>query len=819
MHDESKEIGVNDPIARLLKGYAQNILVIVFGLLPIFFIPVATLPFEYTKILLVGGGVLCALILYSLSALRAGGVLLGVSWMLITAWALVLVSGISAFLSGDTSDSLLGEGMQTQTTVFLVLLALVMSVWTLIDSGKRAVMRLYMLLAVSTIVLVVFHVVRLVLGGDTLSFGIFTSDTASPVGSWNDLALFLGLSVILAIVALEQLSLTVHGRALFVAVVLLSLAMLAVINFFVVWLVLGFTGLTIVVYALTKDRMSGAQLSLAPKRPFNSTSLLASLIVCIISVLFIIGGSALGGTLSSWTGISYVEVRPSFSATLDVARDVYEGSPFFGVGGNKFSDAWKQFKDPAINTTVFWNTDFTAGNGYITTSLVTMGVVGFLAWVVFLGMFLVSGIRMLLGGNDQDRTWYFIGVSSFVGGLYIWGMSLVYVPGAVMLLMGALCVGITITADRALRDGKRKPFSMVTDKRTGFVFTLIVIAVIIGSVSLLYGAGRHYAGVHAYLKGMSAFNEGTLGEARAHFEQSYALYASDLPMRRIGEIELSRLNAILSIPAPTESDQREFQQVVQDGIAAGEKARSEDITESENWTLLGNLYRILLGLNIDGVYEKAYETLGKARDLNPKNPVAVLNLGVLEGRMGNYDSARSFTLESIRLRPNFTDAFYYLSQIDIVTGNVAGAIATTRSIISLEPGNPVRYYQLGILEAAQKNIPTAILAFEEAVRLDPNYANAQYMLALAYEESGRLIDAQASLEKVLELNPGNTDVETRIRTLGEVKNTSGVEGGLPELPVSEADSVTSSLGTVTTEGEPDTELVAPVNTIPETPTP
>lgn len=819
MQDETLEVGMNDPIARLLKGYAQNILVVVFGLLPIFFLPIDALPFEYTKILLVAGGVFLALILYSLSALRAGGVAVGVSFTLLSVWVLVVVSGISAFLGGDTSDSFLGEGVQTQTTAFMILLALVMSVWTLIDSGKRAVMRLYMLLAVSTIVLVVFHAIRLAFGSDMLSFGLFTSPTTSPVGSWNDLALFLGLSVILAIVALEQLSLTLHGRSLFVAVVLLSLLMLSVINFFVVWLVLGFTGLTIVVYALTKDRMHGTQLSLTPKRPFNTTSLVTSLVVCVVSVFFIIGGSVLGGTLSAWTGVSYVEVRPSLGATLDVARGVYEENTFFGVGPNKFNDAWKQFKDPAINTTVFWNTDFTAGNGFITTALVTMGVVGFLAWIVFLGMFVVSGIRMLMCGNDQDRTWYFIGISSFVGGLYIWGMSLVYVPGAVMLLVGALCVGITISADRALRGSTRKTFSMVTDRRTGFVFTLVVIAVIIGSVSSLYGVGRHYASTHAYLKGMSAASAGALDEARTHFEQSYTLYASDLPMRRIGEIELSRLNVILTKEAPTEADQLEFRQIVQNGIAVSEEAQAQDSTESENWTLLGNLYSLLLDLNIDGVYEKASESLGTARALNPRNPIAVLNLGVLEGKRGNYDSARAFTEEAIRLRPNFTDAFYYLSQIDIVTGNVDGAILTTRSIISLEPNNPVRYYQLGILEAAQKNIPNAILAFEEAVRLDTNYANARYMLALAYEESGRVSDAEKELEQVLLLNPGNTDVEVRIRALREGDGTERVIDTLPPVPVTEADAVKSTDGTVTTDSEPETSLVAPVNTIPETVTP
>lgn len=815
MHDATKSLHTQDPIAELLKKCAQNILVVVFGLLPIFFLPIETLPSEYTKILFVSGGVFVALIFYSLSALRAGGITLGTSLVPVLAWVVALAALASALLGGDASDSLIGETMGTHTTAFLLLVALSTSVWSFVDSGKREVMRLYTLFSVSALVLVAFHVCRMVFGADSLSLGVFTSPTASPVGSWNDLALFLGLTVILAIVTLEQLSLSASGKGFFVAVVLLSLIMLGLINFFVIWLVLGFTSLTIVVYALTKERGSGIQSLPAAKKSFNSISFLGSLVVFVVSVVFIVGGSVLGASLSSLTGISYVEVRPSFDATINLARSVYDESPFLGVGPNKFVDAWRQYKDTAINTTVFWNTDFTAGHGYLTTFLVTSGAIGFLAWVAFLVTFVVSGVRMLFRGNDHDRMWYFIGVSSFVGGLYIWGMSLVYVPGAVMLMLGAIFVGVTVTADRALRNAPLKSFSMVTDKRTGFVFTLIVIAVIIGSVSGLYGIGKHYASAQAYTEGMNAYAQGDVTAALAHFERSYALYASDLPLRRVGELELARLNMMLTKDVLTETEELDFRAIVQNGIAVTEKARSIDPSDAENWAIIGDFYSLLAGLNIEGAYEKSKEAFTQSRMLHPSNPRMALSLGILEGKMGRYEDARVLTLDAIRLKSNFTDAYYHLSQLDIVTGNVSGAISNTRSIISLEPSNPVRYYQLGILEASQNNLPAAIAAFEQAISRDPNYANAHYMLALTYEESDRLEDARIAFGKVLELNPGNQDVEARLQSLGAGTNTTKVDEA-PVQPLLSDDRVQSEGdGTVTTKGDPNTDLVAPVNTVPE----
>lgn len=810
-----------DPIALLLKSYAQNIMVVVFGLLPLFFIPSDSAPFEYTKILLVAGGTFGALVLYSLSALRAGGVHIGISLPIMAAWGLALIALISAVLSGDVRDALMGDVMTTQTTVFVALLALVMSVWTLIDAGKRAVMRLYILLSFSTIVLVLFHALRIMFGPDTLSFSLFTSATASPVGTWNDLALFFGLSIILSLVALEQLSLTRSGKILFVVVTVLSLGMLAVINFFAVWLVLGFTSLTVLVYALTKDRMSGTQLSLVKERALNSISLTTSLAVFIISVLFIIGGGALGGMISERTGISYVEVRPSLTATLDIARHVYSENTFFGIGPNKFTEAWRFFKDPAINTTVFWNTDFIAGNGYMTSSLVTMGVLGVLGWLAFLIAFLFTGIRMLVQGNDQDKTWYFVGISSFVAGTYIWGMSIVYVPSAVILMLGALCVGVMITADRALRGGSRKEFALVTNKRTGFIFTFAVIAVIVGSVSSIYVLGTHYVAAREYVRGVSLYSEGNRDGAIDSFKSAYTLYQSDVYARRLGELYFERLNTILNLPAQTEAEQAalrtEFQSVAQQAIAAADEARKNDPSEADNWALLGNLYGMLIGLNVDGVYEKASEMLVRAKELNPVNPIPPLNLGILDARVQKYDTARAFISEAIRLRPNFTEAFSYLSQIDVATGNVEGAIDATRSIIGLEPQNPVRYYQLGVLEAARRNLPNAIASFEQAVILDPNYANARYMLGLAYDENGRKDDALAQLKKVEELNPGNEDVKAQMERISRGEKRPAEDTGSAD--VREVNPVSNSDGTITTEEDPDTNLVSPVNTVPTVPTP
>lgn len=809
----------DDPIASALRRYAQNVLVVIFGLLPLFFIPTISAPFDYTKVFIVVAGILVALVLYSFSVLRSGTISVGISYTLCALWAVVGISFISSILSGDLMDSLVGDLFSIHSTLFVALLALIPTVWLFLKSSKASVMRMYVLLAVSTFVLVLFHVVRLFFGPGVLSFGVFTDTVSTPVGSWNDLALFLGLTVILSLIALEQLSLTKVGRGLFIGVTIASLFMLGVINFFTVWLVLGLTSLVMVVYSLGKERFTGNQPSfINQKTVLNGTSLITTLVVFAISVLFIVGGATFGGLISKFTNVSYVEVRPSFEATADIARNVYHENAFLGIGANKFTDAWRMYKDNSINLTPFWNTDFNAGNGYITTFFVTTGVLGGVAWLLFLLVFLITGTRKILAVSESDRVWYFISLSSFVGALYIWGMSIVYVPGVVILLLGALCTGVALTAFNTLVSSSSRVIVIGSNRRTGFLLTLAVIVIIIGSVSVLYTAGRHYSSVYTFNESIQAMQEGKgIDELEKQVSDAYNLFSSDIFARRIAEYQLARMNVIMGIAEPTNDDLKQFVNAKDNGIQAANVAIQNDAQEPANWEVLSGIFSILASINAEGAEAKALESLAKARELNPKNPLPYLESAIVEARGGNYDQSRSYIDQAIALKPNYTEAFYFLSQLEIAQGNVDAAVKSTQAVISLEPQNPARYYQLGVLESSRNKLEEAKLAFEKAVSLDQNYANARYLLALTYDALGMSAEAKAQLEAVLNLNPGNAEVTNLINVINREGSLKSLREGAAQTStvISEATPVTGENGTVTGTPSGDTSLVTPVNTAPK----
>lgn len=801
----------SDPLAIRLTSIAQYILVVVFGLLPIFFIPSIVAPFGYSKVLFVIVGVFLAIILYSFALLRTGLVRIQFSWAPVLLWIIALVALVSAFLSGDLRDALIGETFEVHAALFVALLALTASAWMMLGTSRAAIMRLFMLLAGSTIVLSLFHIVRLIFGPGILSFGLFGGDAAlSPFGGWNDLAIFFGLAIMLALVALEQLRLTRLGQALFGLVVLAALVMLAVINFFAVWIVLGLVSLAVLVYGLTKDRFS-RRMALGAPPAISVVSICISLAVLIVSVVFVLGGAAVGNSMTRITGISYLEVRPSFGATAEIAKHAYESDALFGAGPNRFGDLWRRFKDPSISESVFWNTDFVAGFGYVPTFFATTGILGGLAWVAFFVLFVIAGLRMLLYSTVGDNLWYFIGTTSFVGGLYIWGMSLIYVPGPALLLTAALCTGLAAAAAHALSGAAPRELDTYRDRRTGFVLVVVFLALIIGSVSALYFTGRHYAGVYTFNASIPLIAEGApIDEIEAQTVNAYMFSNDDLYARRLAEYQIARMQSLLGVPEPTEEQRTQFNTALQSGINAAQVAVTGDDSDPRNHSVLGRVYATLVPARVEGAYEKAAESFNKAKDLDPHNPLHLLTLADLSAAAGRADEARTYANNAIALKKNYSDAIFFLSQLDIAAGNTEAAIAGTRAITVLEPQNPVRFFQLGVLLLSTNKPAEAVSALERAVALDGNYANARFYLALSYDAVGQKNKAREQLEAVLATNAGN---ELILNLLGRLdKGESLVQFAEPNTSIPEPAGVNTQAGAVTASSTPDTPLISTVNT-------
>jgi len=814
MEENTMRTFSKDPLAHKLQSIAHTILVIVFGLSPLIFLPFVPIAPGATKILFLILGMALALVFFSLSVLRSGKLSYSKSYTLWALWGVALVALISAFLSGDIADALVGTILESHTALFVALLALSTTLWTVVDVRKDSIMRLYMLVVASTFILLLFHFTRIVFGADFLSLGIFVSETSSPIGSWNDLALFLGLIILVGLVTLEQLPLTQRGRIVFGLVVAASLIMLMIVNFFFVWVVLGLVSLILVVYSHGKNRfvqLSETQ-SMEEEKPNTSAlSVSVPIIVFLVSVLFMFAGGPIGGFISEKTGISYLEVRPSFQATADIARGVYADNALLGVGPNRFADAWRMYKDSSIGSTIFWNVDFQSGSGYIPTFFVTTGALGGIVWLVFIVMFAVSGMRTLLYAQGQDKMWYFICTSSFVGALYIWGMTFLYMPNVSILILGALFTGVTILAQSMLQPQRIRTLVVGPNRRSGFILTFAVMIVIVIAVGSMYNIGRRYFSVYLFADSAQVSEGTTLEEIEQQLVQAFDVSPNDIYARRLAEYQLARMQVFAGQQDLTELQQQQFQTAIANGVNAGQLAIERDETDPQNWAILGRIYGLLASLEVEGAFDRAETHFNQARVLDPKNPLRPLELAQLSGQTGDLEAARTLVEEAIGLKSNYSDAFYLLSQIDVAEGDVESAVAATRAIISFEPQNATRYYQLGLLEISRQGWTNAAQAFAEAVRLNSDYSNARYFLALMYSQLGDTENALVQMKEVLARNPENELVLSHIAELESKGRISSVDFGGGQAVQGET-SVTQDDSSVTTDTAPETPLITPVNT-------
>ncbi len=797
-----------DKLSSSFFASAQNILAITLGLLPILFIPNVYASLGFAKIYLLAIGIFAALTLFVLGVLRSGRLSVFVPKTIIFFWAFIAMAAVAAALSGDRLDAFTGNSFEIHTVGFLILLGLVMTAMLFLSQSKKTVIKLFTLLSVSTIILQIFHLVRLFFGPETLSFGgLFPINTSSLIGGLNDLAIFSGLVLLVTLVLLPQLAQRIFGKIVATVLVVNSLLLLAIINFYLIWVVIGFVSLLAVLYFISKD--TWLKDSEENKTPTSYFTLAIVGLIFITSAAFVINGDYFGGKANSISGISYIEIRPSIDSTLDIAKAVYSENALLGIGPNRFEDAWRLYKNPIINETAFWNTNFTSGSGYVSTIFITTGIAGSLFFLIFLGTFLYTTYRNIFVREVTDHGWYLIGVISFVSSVYLWLLAIAYVPGVTVLCLTVLMSGLAVSAGLSSRKQKTFEFDVVGNKKYGFVLIAVAI-VLFGSGSLaLAGVSKQFMSNTTYINTVNNFSNGaSFAETDAGLVKAQNLNPQELFVAERAQLRLAEIARLNSLEV-SEENQALYARMLSEGVELAQQAIALDSTNPTNYILLSNFYNLLNPQEFEGVVARNEALFEKVRALEPKNPLYLVLLAQHKARLEQFDETRRYLIEAVNLKNNYTDALYLLSQLDIEQGNLESALQFARSIILIEPNNPVRYFQLGLLLGADQKFTEAAAAFEQAILLSNDYANARYFLSLTYLDLGREEDALAQLRIILEDNQDSQlvkDIITQVENGDYIKpdNSFGI-------PIGSSDGVVQDGDVVTTDRESDTDLVTNIN--------
>ncbi len=627
------------------------------------------------------------------------------------------------------------------------------------------------------------------------SWGVALAPT--PVGSWVQFAMWSGLMAVLSLVAL--VGFTFHEpRIRFALGGTLALALLAlgVANVSYLWWLVGGVALATFVYSITTSRYIRPASSSTHHPPegeeqapaqesslsemsagFRPTSLsLASLLTLAVSLVFLLSGTLLSTPLASFFGAVAVDVRPSWQATADILQKVYDASPFFGAGPSLFWREWVANRSVGVNATPFWNTEFLYATGFLPTAFITTGIVGAVAWIVLIIVFLWSGFRALVLRPTVDPLWYLFTLASFVGGAYLTTLAIVSTPPYPLIILLFFFVGAFYASLRQQVAGYGElSFSFVENPRLGFVVVLGLTVLFLASVVGLFVIGqRVVAWWHIGLAQRAENPDAVL----AHLQRASQLMRDDSVFRFAVAAQLAKMNEVLNNQQLSEEERRSrFQELMTLTLQNAQQAIALDPQDYRNYVTLAQVYETLTALKVPEAYDRAKEAYEKARELNPTSPELLLGLARLEAARQEYEEAERYIEEALKLKGDYTPAIFLLAQLQIQQGKTDEAIRSVETTTILEPNNPVNFFQLGLLYYNEKEYEKAAEAFRRAVALNNRYANALFFLGLSEYKLGEKKKALERFQRLAQLDPTNELVQRALKNLKEGRAPLAQEGG------------------------------------------
>jgi choline-sulfatase len=145
---------------------------------------------------------------------------------------------------------------------------------------------------------------------------------------------------------------------------------------------------------------------------------------------------------------------------------------------------------------------------------------------------------------------------------------------------------------------------------------------------------------------------------------------------------------------------------------------------------------------------EARSALEKVLELNSKSGPALLQIGELELRSGNYSKAAAYLVKAREVRPEDATAAFYQGQALEKSGDLAGARDALETSLKLTPGQFSARLLLGEVYLRLKNSQAAEDQFEAALVLQPNSVEAQLDLAKALIASDNFREAVGGLEEL-----------------------------------------------------------------------
>ncbi len=193
-----------------------------------------------------------------------------------------------------------------------------------------------------------------------------------------------------------------------------------------------------------------------------------------------------------------------------------------------------------------------------------------------------------------------------------------------------------------------------------------------------------------------------------------------------------------------------------DLLQAGQPAEAAQIYRhmlEENPHSAWTAYNLALALEAMHDTKGAEDTLRSGIDIDPKLPKLRAELGQLELKDGDMDSAQHWLQSALDLEPQLVDARGNLAMIYARKGDLTTAEKLLRQALEDDPQYKEGHLNLGLILAQQGKIPGAEQELDKAVALGAQDPNTLSTVGKAKAQMGKMSEGIALLRKVVALRP------------------------------------------------------------------
>lgn len=653
-------------------------LFLVVVLLPIFFLPFTNFPVEVTKGLLLVVGLSICVFFWAIARFSDGKISLPKSWCLVSGAGVILVFFLSALFSKASQMSFFGLMFDVGSFWFIFAGFLLMFYSSVVFRDSKKARAVLLGIILSSAVVLIFQIFRFFMP-ETLSLGVLIKNdrTSNIFGSWNAFGLFAGFSGLTSLLVIEFFPVIKIVKWILRILILISMALIAVVNFSFVWILLGISSLIIFVYkvSITSKGKNEEGRSYFPTFSF---------IIVIISLLFLISGQSVREILPKRLGLVSNEVSQSFKSTISVTKLVLAKNPVLGIGPNKFAEAWAMYKPVSVNATMFWNTLFDSGSGLLPTLASTTGYLGILALFSFFVFFLIAGVKSVFFSIKNSANWEV--VAFFMLSFYLFVSSFFYSHGLVIFLLALAFAGMFLGLFASSRSNGEILISFLGDHKKSFFSILILVLLMIASVATLFKYTERFISVSYFRKAL--LTASTLPVAESSINKALALYSNDLYLRTYAQVHLAKLDYLIKKETSlSDTEKAELQTNFDQAVKGMQLAVTFNPRNYLNFEAFGSLYQAVGSFGTKNVYNKAIEAYKLASALNPLNPGIKLEIANSFFADGNLKEARNYANEALTLKEDYIDALVTLSQIAKSEGSKEEAISYAEKALSFSPLN------------------------------------------------------------------------------------------------------------------------------------